>query len=467
YCHLPPCCLLRITVAIAAQNFFLISRQKGMACGSLNSQLGTAVLWQTKGKGSSPTCSKFLKWNSLQSLSSLKTLRLDSGQGALRLQVKVPSQNLGQLHAVVVRCDHPQNADFPRYYSKKEKKPFPVPIVELRRAARERFKNRKGQRRPIPPPKNGMVVKSLIPVAYRVLNARIVLINNLKKLLKVVPVQGCKWCNEIHVGPVGHPFKSCKGPRASIRRGLHEWIDAVIEDILVPIEAYHLYDRLQRRITHQERFSIPRIPAIVELCIQAGVDLPEYPTKRRRKPIIWIGRSEFVDADESELPDPDPEAPMPPILAEIPDAEIIPPSSSEETTLLAEETLQAWEKMRGGAKRLMKMYSVRVCGYCPEVHVGPSGHKAQVCGAHKHQQRNGQHGWQTAVLDDLIPPRYVWHVPDVDSPLARELRNFYGQAPAVVEICVQAGAAVPEQYKPTMRLDIGIPSDAKEAEMVV
>ena len=112
---------------------------------------------------------------------------------APELRGRCPSENLGQCKAAVIRCDHPQNADLPRYYSKKEKKPFPVPIVELRRAARERFKNSKGQpRRPIPPPKNGLVVKSLTPLAYSVLNARITLINNLKKLLKVVPVQGCK-----------------------------------------------------------------------------------------------------------------------------------------------------------------------------------------------------------------------------------------------------------------------------------
>ncbi|XP_058780097.1 APO protein 2, chloroplastic-like [Vicia villosa] len=109
-----------------------------------------------------------------------------------------------------------------------------------------------------------------------------------------------------------------------------------------------------------------------------------------------------------------------------------------------------------------------VCGYCPEIHVGPNGTKAQNCGAHKHQQRNGQHGWQSAVLNDLIPPRFVWHVPDVNGPpLERELRNFYGQAPAVVEICIQAGAELPEQYKSTMRLDVGIPSTLQEAEMVV
>ena len=94
---------------------------------------------------------------------------------------------------MVIRSNYPQNADLPRYYSKREKKPFPIPIVELRRAARERLKSAKGKpRKPTPPPRNGMLVKSLIPVAYEVLNARVMLINNLKKLLKVVPVQACK-----------------------------------------------------------------------------------------------------------------------------------------------------------------------------------------------------------------------------------------------------------------------------------
>lgn len=374
-----------------------------------------------------------------------------------------------QQYVVTIRNDHPQNADFPRTYSRKEKKPFKVPIVEMRRAARERLKKRKDQpRKPVSPPKNGLVVKSLIPLAYNVFNARITLINNLKTLLKVVPVLACGWCGEIHVGPVGHPFKSCKGPNSSMRKGHHGWTNATIEDILPPVEAYHLFDRLGKRISHDERFSIPRIPAVVELCIQAGVEIPDLPTKRRRKPIIRIGKKEFVDADESELPDPIPEAPIIPMLTELPDSQTLAPSDDEEKLLLAEETLQAWEKMRHGSKKLMRVYPVRVCGYCPEVHVGPTGHKAQNCGEHKHQQRNGQHGWQSAVLDDLIPPRYVWHVPNADGrPLQRELISFYGKAPVVVEICVQAGANVPEQYKPTMRLDVGIPLDVREAEMVV
>ncbi|KAK7385545.1 hypothetical protein VNO78_31268 [Psophocarpus tetragonolobus] len=110
-------------------------------------------------------------------------------------------------------------------------------------------------------------------------------------------------CDEIHVGLVGHPFKSCKGTQANIRNGLHRWTNAYVEDILKPIEAFHLFDRLGKRITHEERFSIPRIPAVVELCIQAGVEISSFPNKRRRKPIIRVGRKEFIDADESDLPD--------------------------------------------------------------------------------------------------------------------------------------------------------------------
>lgn len=118
--------------------------------------------------------------------------------GGIKLKIpikpRIQSRDSVQPYAFIIKSNHPQNADLPRYYSKKEKKPFPIPIVELRRAARERFKSRKkGQlRTPMPPPKIGLLVKSLIPVAYDVLNARVTLINNLKKLLKVVPVHACK-----------------------------------------------------------------------------------------------------------------------------------------------------------------------------------------------------------------------------------------------------------------------------------
>ena len=107
----------------------------------------------------------------------------------------VPTLNVCQSRqrAVVIRNEHAQNADFPRKYSKREKKPFPIPVLELRRRAKERMKAAQGKpKQPMPPPKNGMPVRRLIPVAYKVYNARILLINNLKRLMKVVPVKGCK-----------------------------------------------------------------------------------------------------------------------------------------------------------------------------------------------------------------------------------------------------------------------------------
>ncbi|KAL1325028.1 hypothetical protein AAHE18_13G132000 [Arachis hypogaea] len=389
-----------------------------MTIGTLS--LPTGIAFPT------PTDVFMLKPNLLLHLSSLDYYQYSSGKIRLPVETRIQLKKCFRCK-LKVRDEVPQNANFPRQYARKEKKPFSTPI-------------------------NGLLVKSLIPTAYNVYNARITLINNLKKLLKVVPVHAythinnasfplvcclksfmvsmlpeprignsLMWCSEIHVGPVGHPFTSCKGAQANLRKGLHEWMKAHVEDMIIPIEAYHLEDRLGKRIPHEERFSIPRIPAMVELCIQAGQNR----------------------------------------------SEVVAPSSNEEIVALAEETLQAWERMRKGAKRLMRMYPVRVCGYCPEIHVGPQGHKAQ-SGAHKHQQRNGQHGWQSTILDDLIPPRFVWHVPDVNGPpLERELKDFYGKAPAVVELCIQAGADLPEQYKSTMQLDVGIPSTMKEDEMVV
>ena len=69
-------------------------------------------------------------------------------------------------------------------------------------------------------------------------------------------------------------------------------------------------------------------------------------------------------------------------------------------------------------------------------------------------------------MDEVFPPNYVWHVRDPRGPpLASALRRYYGKAPAVVEVCMQAGAQIPEDYKPMMRLDIIIP-DTEEARMI-
>ena len=126
------------------------------------------------------------------SLVNVGLIYLQHSNHKLKVQLK-SSQKMHPSYASVTKAEHPQNTDLPRYYSRKEKKPFPVPIVELRRAARERIKKRKGQpRTPVPPPKNGMLVKRFIPTAYDVYNARITVINNIKKLIRAVPVHACK-----------------------------------------------------------------------------------------------------------------------------------------------------------------------------------------------------------------------------------------------------------------------------------
>lgn len=322
-------------------------------------------------------------------------------------------------------------------------------------------------RRPIGPPRNGLLVPELIPVAHEVFEARTQLVNGVAELLKVVPVHACRHCSEVHVGPIGHPFKTCLGYNHGARNSLHEWANCFVEDIIVPVESFHLFDRLGSRLTHIERFSVERIPSVVELCIQAGLDLPQFATRRRVEPVYYFGKQMFDPNEDEAIYDMKKTESNELLKFYEPSQQSNKLLSSEEIQNLAEQTYQAWNTMRQGARKLMRKYAVKVCGYCPEVHVGPFGHRARLCVAYKHQQRDGRHGWQAATIDDLIPPKYVWHVPDPHgSPLRNELRRFYGQAPAVVELCVQAGAETPEEYKPMMRLDTAIPDSFQEAGKV-
>ncbi|KAE8661960.1 hypothetical protein F3Y22_tig00113722pilonHSYRG00436 [Hibiscus syriacus] len=74
-------------------------------------------------------------------------------------------------------------------------------------------------------------------------------------------------------------------------------------------------------------------------------------------------------------------------------------------------TLNSWLEMIRGVKNIMEKYSVWTCGYCPKV------------------------------------------------------QRYYGKAPAVVELCVQAGAPVPDQYRSMMRLDV-VPPERDEIDLV-
>lgn len=137
-------------------------------------------------------------------------------------------------------------------------------------------------------------------------------------------------------------------------------------------------------------------------------------------------------------------------------------------TGIAVRGMDAWEKMQLGATKLMQNYAVQTCGYCPEVQVGPKGHRVRQCQAFKHQMRDGQHAWQEATLDDLIPIVYVWHVKDPHNNelLVDSLKRYYGKLPAVVEMFAQAGACVGKTYCNLMRDDITVPG-VDEEKLVV
>lgn len=88
---------------------------------------------------------------------------------------------------------HRQNIDLPPVPPKNKKKPFPVPIHKMLQISRQDKKlAEKGIEKPLKPPKNGLLVPELIPIAYEVLDYWKVLIRGLSQLMNVVTVYGCR-----------------------------------------------------------------------------------------------------------------------------------------------------------------------------------------------------------------------------------------------------------------------------------
>ncbi|PON67221.1 APO domain containing protein [Parasponia andersonii] len=384
--------------------------------------------------------------------------------------------------------DDPLYADVPKpCRNKSERKPYVTPMKILIQRAKEEKEARKAQPCKLleHPPDNGLLVPELIPVAHRVYQARESLLLGLSKLLQVFPIRRCRYCYEVHVGRVGHGIRTCTGPNSGFRSAKHVWRQGGVQDVIFFPKCFHLYDRVGKpRVGHDERFIVPRIPAILELCVQAGLDLQKYPTKRRTRPVYSI-EGRIVDFESiTELDG----------IERISDSTVFDSSvhSDGGTKIewlvdlenggnhldkmkenvdkslreLSIVTLESWLEMTSGVKKIMGKYSVKTCGFCPEVQVGPKGHKIRMCKASKHQSRNGLHAWQEATIDDLVGPNYVWHVHDPNEPaLDNNLKRYYGKAPAVVELCVQAGAPVPDQYRSMMRLDV-VPPDRDEVDLV-
>ncbi|CAI5936346.1 unnamed protein product [Closterium sp. NIES-65] len=419
-------------------------------------------------------------------------------------------------------------------------------------AARRRKLAEKGlPPHPLGAPGNGLLVPRLVPVAHRTLALWLSLQAKIPRLLDAVPAHACRWCPEVSIAHHPHVIRNCKGPKlhsCSGSPGSHEWAPATPSDILPVIESFHLPDRLRPRVPHEARFDVERIPAVIELCVQAGVDLPGLRTVRRTEPVqttrpgtgrAWVagleGESESgvfkrgaYKGGEGDVV----KAILEMAEMEAMGAEVAWDEGSRGTMRrgeggwrvlveeggggkmerwlesrcntevdrkekgkgeekeekeeeeggedgdeaaegqgslreVAEEALREWQAVREGVERVMGKYPVMVCGYCPEVHVGAAGHKVRLCNASKQQWRHGQHGWQPAVLADLLPPVPVYHTRHPSGPpLLHELRAFYGRVPALVELCVQAGAPVPDKWRRHLRLDVAIP-DVSDVDNVV
>lgn len=363
-------------------------------------------------------------------------------------------------------------AELPRKRQGSERKPLATPINELKRRARmERKMRREVREFTLRPPENGLLVKSLIPVAHEVFDARKVLFACVSRVMESIPIHACRVCGEVHVGMIPHRIRSCDVARSSSTKD-HSWVNGGIEHVLPLVESFHLYDRLGRAVSHEERLEVDRIPAIVELCVQAGVDIPEYPTKRRAFPVYNIA-GKMIDFEKKFPRDYSSGKDIQPFgfwqwKKRPGDGDTPSFSSNDSIQDIALRGMEAWEKMREGALKLMKKYAVQTCGFCPEVQVGPKGHRARICQAYKHQMRDGQHAWQEATVDDIVPPVHVWHVPypNDDDLLVDELRRYYGKLPAVVELFAQAGASVGEDYHGPMRKDVALPALDEERLVV-
>ncbi|KAF2319214.1 hypothetical protein GH714_013997 [Hevea brasiliensis] len=162
--------------------------------------------------------------------------------------------------------------------------------------------------------------------------------------------------------------------------------------------------------THGSRVPSMMIPAVVELCIQAGVDIPEYPSRRRTNPIRMLGKKVIDRGGYVEEPTPWRSA-NPSTLIDFDTyraCERFSPSLLEYVPKIAQETIDAYEIVRW------------------------------LCGEYKHQWRDGKHGWQDATVEEVIPPNYVWHVREPQGPPLKSALKSFGKAPAVVEMCMQA-----------------------------
>ncbi|KAL7081573.1 hypothetical protein ACP275_14G048200 [Erythranthe tilingii] len=266
-------------------------------------------------------------------------------------------------------------------------------------------------------------VRGMLPLAHEVLQARTALYDGVSTLIQNIPIWACKYCSEVYIGEGGHLIRTCHGFHRHAKNKTHSWVKANTNNVVIPVETFHLQKMFQDVIKHHERFDYDRVPAIVELCLQAGADSNNQ----------TVSTPNGLEKNNNN---------------------ILNSLSEDELRFVATQTLRAWEALRSGVHRLLFVYPARVCKHCSEVHVGPSGHKARMCGVFKYQSFRGAHFWEKAKVDDLVPPNMVWSRRRQDPQILLDKgREYYGHAPAVVDLCSKAGALVPSKYFCMMKLD--------------
>lgn len=88
-----------------------------------------------------------------------------------------------------------------------------------------------------------------------------------------------RFCPEAHIGHQDYEPRTCKDLKSGSRNDLHVWTRGFVVHFVAPVDCFrrfHLYDRVGNPLlTHNDRLKIPKIPAMLELCIQEGFDLKE------------------------------------------------------------------------------------------------------------------------------------------------------------------------------------------------
>lgn len=125
---------------------------------------------------------------------------------------------------------------------------------------------------------NGYLVAELTETPHEMYQA-LITVGHGVKLPRFLLEHTFRFCPEAHIGHQGYEPKTCNDLKSGSRNAFHVWTRGFVVHFVAPIDCFrrfHLYDRVGNPLlTHNDRLKIPKIPAMLELCIQEGFDLKE------------------------------------------------------------------------------------------------------------------------------------------------------------------------------------------------